>query len=250
MKVYTKITIDMNTGQTVEEESFDYDGPLALAYGTGPGSGGGGGGPGGGTGTGPDGPGDQGGPSWPYGDDDSKSSDDTSSDDEEDEYEKMLQTFYEMFQAISSGEYNKTGQLVGGRGNVGSSFSYMPQLQQDALSMQLAAFAPWASDYQWNNPQDTDDDSWFDSLFDAALFGGATKLFCWVAREVYGEDNKKWIVFWTWLNFKAPKWFSKLYMCHGERFAKWISDKPKIKWVIRKWMDSRISGRCSNGVFA
>ncbi|KKL60638.1 hypothetical protein LCGC14_2203310 [marine sediment metagenome] len=177
MKIYTKITIDMNTGETVEEEYYNYDGPVEMCMpdpDMGPGQGMG------------DDPSGQDGPSWPYGDDDSKS-DDTSSDDEEDEYEKMLQTFYEMFQAISSGEYNKTGQLVGGRGNVGSSFSYMPQLQQDALSMQLAAFAPWASDYQWNNPQDTDDDSWFDSLFDAALFGGATKLFCWVAREVYGE---------------------------------------------------------------
>lgn len=33
MKVYTKVVIDMSTGETVEEESFDYTGPVALAKG-------------------------------------------------------------------------------------------------------------------------------------------------------------------------------------------------------------------------
>lgn len=63
---------------------------------------------------------------------------------------------------------------------------------------------------------------------------------CWVAREVYGEFNPMWLVFREWLYTKAPKWFLKLYEKYGERFADWISDKPRIKKLIRKWMDSRI----------
>jgi hypothetical protein len=64
--------------------------------------------------------------------------------------------------------------------------------------------------------------------------------FCWVAREVYGNHNPKWIAFREWLYTKAPNWFAKLYSKYGERFAEWISDKPRIKNLIRKWMDSRI----------
>ena len=33
MKIYTKIKIDMETGRTVEEESFEYSGPVALCIG-------------------------------------------------------------------------------------------------------------------------------------------------------------------------------------------------------------------------
>lgn len=63
---------------------------------------------------------------------------------------------------------------------------------------------------------------------------------CWVAREVYGEFNPMWVAFREWLYTKAPNWFVKLYEKYGERFADWISDKPRIKNLIRKWMDSRI----------
>jgi hypothetical protein len=75
----------------------------------------------------------------------------------------------------------------------------------------------------------------------AAIQAGATvATACWVAREVYGEFNPMWLAFREWLYTKAPKWFVKLYEKHGERFAEWISDKPRIKNLIRKWMDSRI----------
>jgi hypothetical protein len=76
----------------------------------------------------------------------------------------------------------------------------------------------------------------------AAAISGGSKILasCWVAREVYGEFNPMWLAFREWLYTKAPKWFVKLYEKHGERFADWISDKPRIKNLIRKWMDSRI----------
>jgi hypothetical protein len=63
---------------------------------------------------------------------------------------------------------------------------------------------------------------------------------CWVARQVYGNHNPKWLAFREWLYTKAPNWFVELYEMYGERFAEWISDKPRIKNLIRKWMDSRI----------
>jgi hypothetical protein len=64
---------------------------------------------------------------------------------------------------------------------------------------------------------------------------------CWVAREVYGVENLKWVLFREWLFSKAPAWFRNLYIKYGERFAEFISNKPKLKSLIRRWMDSRIS---------
>tara|TARA_R100001509_G_scaffold42152_2_gene22723 strand:+ start:1009 stop:3459 length:2451 start_codon:yes stop_codon:yes gene_type:complete len=65
---------------------------------------------------------------------------------------------------------------------------------------------------------------------------------CWVAREVYGPLNPQWLQFRSWLDTEAPNWFYNLYLKFGERFANWISDKPRIKAIIRRWMDSKIRG--------
>ena len=71
--------------------------------------------------------------------------------------------------------------------------------------------------------------------------GAATAgLFCWVAREVYGPTNPSWLRFRLWMFKESPDWFFKLYNKYGERFASWISDKPRIKSFIRKWMDTKI----------
>ena len=64
---------------------------------------------------------------------------------------------------------------------------------------------------------------------------------CWVAREVFGNDNPKWLLFYHWKETQAPCWFKDLYNKHGEAFAEWISDKPRIKSMIRWWMESRIN---------
>jgi hypothetical protein len=64
---------------------------------------------------------------------------------------------------------------------------------------------------------------------------------CWVAREVYGEDNPDWLRFREWLETLAPVWFHNLYVKYGERFAAFIKDKPKLKSLIKKWMDGRIN---------
>jgi hypothetical protein len=70
---------------------------------------------------------------------------------------------------------------------------------------------------------------------------GGTGFFCWVAREVYGSRNPRWLQFRKWMMEDSPIWFFKLYAKYGERFAKFISNKPFIKNVIRKWMDTKIS---------
>jgi hypothetical protein len=66
------------------------------------------------------------------------------------------------------------------------------------------------------------------------------KFGCWVAREAYGPDNPKWLSFRTWMYAEAPDWLFNTYMKHGERFAKFISNKPKLKSAIRWMMDKAI----------
>jgi len=74
------------------------------------------------------------------------------------------------------------------------------------------------------------------------LLGGAgAAIGCWVAREVYGEHNLSWVMFREWLIEEAPSWLRNAYIKYGERFAKFIKNKPLLKSFVRKWMDSKIS---------
>ena len=74
----------------------------------------------------------------------------------------------------------------------------------------------------------------------AGTIGGAAILACWVAREVYGVHSPKWIIFRHWMLFLSPVWFRATYLTFGERFAKFIRNKPRLKARIRAWMDSKI----------
>jgi hypothetical protein len=60
---------------------------------------------------------------------------------------------------------------------------------------------------------------------------------CWVAREVYGTKDIKWEIFRDWLLTESPKWLCKLYIKHGEKFAKYISNKPILKSIIKSMMN-------------
>jgi flagellar hook-associated protein 2 len=64
---------------------------------------------------------------------------------------------------------------------------------------------------------------------------------CWVARAVYGAGNPRWLVFRFWLLKESPAWFRWLYLRHGERFASWLDDKPRVRHAIRRWMDKRVA---------
>ena len=78
------------------------------------------------------------------------------------------------------------------------------------------------------------------SIISSALPIAAGFLFCWVAREVYGTETGTWKVFRSWLLNEAPEWLVKAYIKHGPDIAEFIKDKPVIKSVIRRWMDSKI----------
>lgn len=69
-------------------------------------------------------------------------------------------------------------------------------------------------------------------------FGGM----CWVAREVYGAENPKWLLFRAWMLTEAPTWLRELYAAHGESFAAWIHDKPLVKAAVKALMDQAIAG--------
>jgi len=65
---------------------------------------------------------------------------------------------------------------------------------------------------------------------------------CHVAREVYGNENPKWVEFFVWKETEGPRWFKALYNEYSEQWAAFISNKPTLKSLIRKWMDSKIKG--------
>jgi len=64
-----------------------------------------------------------------------------------------------------------------------------------------------------------------------------TSKFCWVAREVYGKGDPRWFIFRMWVKTQAPAWFRYLYGKYGKDYAKFISNKPVLKWMTKKLMD-------------
>ncbi len=72
------------------------------------------------------------------------------------------------------------------------------------------------------------------------LGAAAIGKWCWVAREVYGPANIDWIRFRLWITNDAPKWLHWLYGEYGERFARYISNKPKMKKAIKFMMDKAV----------
>ena len=75
------------------------------------------------------------------------------------------------------------------------------------------------------------------------IASGLIGKYCWVAREVYGVHNPAWLLFREWMLNESPGWFRATYIKFGERFAKFISNKPRLKARIRLWMDSKIGGK-------
>jgi len=64
---------------------------------------------------------------------------------------------------------------------------------------------------------------------------------CWIAREVYGNDNPKWIEFRRWMLQNATPQFVKNYIIYGPAIAEYIRNKPLLKSLIRNEMDRLIS---------
>jgi hypothetical protein len=64
-------------------------------------------------------------------------------------------------------------------------------------------------------------------------------IICWVAREVYGEDDPKWLQFREWVIGYSPDWFYKAYSKYGENVAKVVAKVPALKLIIRPYMDAK-----------
>jgi hypothetical protein len=75
--------------------------------------------------------------------------------------------------------------------------------------------------------------------------GGAGVGFCWVAREVYGVHDPRWLEFRGWLHADAPDWLREAYRAHGESFAAWIHDRPLAKRAVRGVMDGMLADRAA-----
>ena len=68
--------------------------------------------------------------------------------------------------------------------------------------------------------------------------GGPVPCACWVAREVYGEENPMWQQFRTWLLGSAQPEFVEFYKANGAEIAHEIAGQPKTKELIRHLMDA------------
>lgn len=149
------------------------------------------------------------------------------------------------FMAITgraSGASVASGQSLYGNAAAGISAGptlYNPSQGAEFIANQTAGLNNFNANIYASNQQAKA--GMFGGLMGAAgTIGGAAILACWVAREVYGVHSPKWMIFRHWMLFLSPVWFRATYLTFGERFAKFIRNKPRLKARIRAWMDSKI----------
>lgn len=80
------------------------------------------------------------------------------------------------------------------------------------------------------------------SIFSAAAgagggAAGGAAAFCAIAQEVYGIDSPRWVEFREWLFREAPVWLFKWYARNQHKVAAFLRDKPRLKRVVRFFMD-------------
>jgi hypothetical protein len=71
--------------------------------------------------------------------------------------------------------------------------------------------------------------------------GGISGGLCWVAREVYGTHDLRWVAFRSWMLDRAPIWLRDGYAAHGEAFANWLRHRPLAKTTVRRLMDAIVA---------
>lgn len=71
--------------------------------------------------------------------------------------------------------------------------------------------------------------------------GVAGMMKCSTARLVFGETNPQWVQFYFIKELVLPDWFRNLYNENTDRFAAWLSNKPKFQRVVRWAMKGVIS---------
>jgi len=71
--------------------------------------------------------------------------------------------------------------------------------------------------------------------------GAGGNPFCWVAREVYGVHDPRWLEFRSWMTWRAPTVLQDAYAEHGEALAGWLHHRPVAKAAVRVAMDQAIA---------
>jgi hypothetical protein len=71
--------------------------------------------------------------------------------------------------------------------------------------------------------------------------GAGGNPFCWVAREVYGVHDPRWLEFRSWMTWQAPDMLRNAYADHGEAFAGWLHERPVAKAAVRFAMDQVVT---------
>ena len=61
--------------------------------------------------------------------------------------------------------------------------------------------------------------------------------YCWVAREVYGTTNPKWLKFRRWILTEAPPGVREYYISHGPEIAAELKNNTSLKECYREVMD-------------
>jgi hypothetical protein len=72
-------------------------------------------------------------------------------------------------------------------------------------------------------------------------FGAGGGAFCWVAREVYGVHDPRWLAFREWMTWRAPAWLQHIYATQGESIAEWLRDRPTARAGLRLLMNQAIA---------
>lgn len=88
---------------------------------------------------------------------------------------------------------------------------------------------PTTPGYDWGFPGGNGDNSEPDP----------DSMFCWVAREVYGDY--RWLIFREWMIHEAPRPLFLFYSKYGSLIAKFIKNKPYLKKIIKYCMDTIIN---------
>jgi hypothetical protein len=152
----------------------------------------------------------------------------------------VLQAFYN--QPILQGQVGQSQIMGQNMGQASGPQLFNPESQTGMGSIYGAYNSQMnlaGASLQANAAKSAGKSSLMGSLGGAAI--GALGMLCWVAREVYGEENPKWLEFRKWLITNADDNLLDAYIEHGEEFAAFISDKPKLKQLVKVWMDSKIS---------
>jgi hypothetical protein len=136
-------------------------------------------------------------------------------------------------QAVRSNQLSELASLLGGQYNPVPAPNFFGPGQVDVNT-------PYQMAQQSNLAQQQQQNALWGNL--AQLGGSAAGLyalgaFCWVAREVYGNKDHRWLLFREWLMHKAPKWLLRLYVRKGAKFATWLHRHPRFKPIVRFLMD-------------